>query len=99
MEPELTSLDPSMAIPPRSSHALRGDYSHMRADYTVDQPLGCYSPADHDRWRRLYRRQIELMPRYAVKEYVDSLELLDTSKGIPDFARISAHLSKLTGFT
>ena len=86
------------ASPGRSSHPLRGDYSHMRPDYTVDQPVEAYTPADHDRWRRLYRRQIALMPRYAVHEYLDSLERLDISGGIPVFERISDVLFRLTGF-
>jgi phenylalanine-4-hydroxylase len=84
--------------PGRSSHALRGDYSHMRPDYTVDQPTGDYTAADHDRWRRLYRRQIELMPRYAVKEFVASLEQLDISAVVPDFEKINNVLGRLTGF-
>lgn len=100
MKPEPTMTSESQLFQPaRSSHALRGDYSGIKADYTVDQPLDCYGPADHDRWRRLYQRQIALMPRYAVKEYVDSLELLDISGGIPDLERISRHLARLTGFT
>ncbi len=84
--------------PARSSHALRGDYSQIRPDYSIDQPLHCYGPADHDRWRRLYRRQIELMPGYAVKEFLTSLERLDICGSIPVFERISEHLSRLTGF-
>jgi phenylalanine-4-hydroxylase len=84
--------------PARSSHALRGDYSHMRPDYSIDQPTGLYNAADHDRWRRLYRRQIELMPRYAVKEFVASLERLDISSGIPNFEKINDVLERLTGF-
>src|SRR6516164_2851980 len=98
MEPESAKIGAAAFTPARSSHALRGDYSGMRPDCTVDQPLVAYTPEDHDRWRRLYRRQIALMPRYAVKEYLDSLELLDVSGGIPDLERISRHLSRLTGF-
>ena len=95
----MTNTDyPQNASPARSSHTLRGDYSHIRPDYSVEQPLDYYTAADHDRWRRLYQRQIELMPRYAVKEFLASLEVLDISRGIPDFTRISEHLSKLTGF-
>jgi phenylalanine-4-hydroxylase len=84
--------------PARSSHALRGDYSHMRTDYTMDQPVAHYSPEEHDRWRRLYRRQIELMPQYAVKEFLESLQRLDISEGIPNFERINKALGGLTGF-
>jgi phenylalanine-4-hydroxylase len=78
--------------------ALRGDYGHIRADYTVDQPYGAYSAAEHDRWRRLYRRQMELMPRYAAPEFVAAVRGLDVAGGIPDFARVNRRLSKTTGF-
>src|SRR6185312_8627023 len=99
MEPDrINSTRPKKWRPARSSHALRGDYSRMRPDYTVDQPTGQYSAADHDRWRRLYRRQIALMPRYAVKEFVASLERLDISGGVPDFGKINEVLGGLTGF-
>src|ERR1043165_6648378 len=99
MELALTSTDREIPVPARSSHALRGDYSGAAADYSIEQPLDHYGSADHDRWRRLDRRQIELIARYAVKKYVDNLGVLDISKGIPDFRRISEHLSRLTGFT
>ncbi len=70
----------------------------MRPDYSVGQPFSHYTAAEHDRWRRLYRRQIELVPRYAVKEFTDRLENLDIAGGIPDFGRINRSLSRLTGF-
>ncbi|HYM17297.1 MAG TPA: phenylalanine 4-monooxygenase [Micropepsaceae bacterium] len=98
MEPEPTKTGEAAFKPARSSHALRGDYAGIRSDFTVDQPLDHYAPEDHDRWRRLYDQQIELMPRYAVKEYLESLELLDISDGTPDLERISRHLKRLTGF-
>ncbi len=41
----------------------------MRADYTVDQDYESYDSAQQDRWRRLYRRQIELVPGRACPEY------------------------------
>ncbi len=81
-----------------SSHALRGDYTHINADYTVDQPFAGYTEAQHDRWRRLYRRQMALMPRYAAQEFVQNVESLDIAGGIPDFARINAFLASATGF-
>ena len=52
-----------------TGHALRGDYSRMRPDYTVDQEWERYSEAEHDLWRRLYRRQMSLVPRYAGEEF------------------------------
>ncbi len=78
--------------------ALRGDYTGMRPDYTVDQPLAHYTDAEHDRWRRLYARQMALLPRYAVKEYLDSVAGLEIADGIPDFRRINGKLAARTGF-
>ena len=49
-----------------TKHELRGNYEHMRPDYTVDQPWDDYSEAEHDLWRRLYRRQASLVPKYAL---------------------------------
>jgi phenylalanine-4-hydroxylase len=77
---------------------LRGDYSHIRPDYTVDQPFADYSAADHDRWRRLYHRQMALMTDYATPEFIASLSELDVGDGIPDFARVNAFLAAKTGF-
>jgi phenylalanine-4-hydroxylase len=82
----------------RSSHKLRGDYSAIRPDYSVEQPFDHYSDVDHDRWRRLYHRQMALMPRYAVKEFLAGIERLDVAGGIPDFRRINETLGRLTGF-
>ena len=53
-----------------SSHALRGDYAHINPDYTVAQPYAAYTDEQHDRWRRLYRRQMALMPRYALAQTI-----------------------------
>jgi phenylalanine-4-hydroxylase len=82
----------------RSSHPLRGDYSHIGADYSVEQPFADYSAAEHDRWRRLYRRQMELMPHYAAHEFLDCITRLDAAAGIPEFARVNQTLAGLTGF-
>ena len=77
---------------------LRGDYTHIRADYTVDQPFADYTEAEHDRWRRLYRRQMDLMPRYAAHEFIEKIGQLGVADGIPDFARVNALLAPATGF-
>jgi phenylalanine-4-hydroxylase len=82
----------------RSSHKLRGDYSAIQPDYSVEQPFDQYSPVEHDRWRRLYSRQMALMPRYAAKEFLANIERLDVADGIPDFRRINEVLARLTGF-
>ncbi|MGE5124888.1 MAG: phenylalanine 4-monooxygenase [Betaproteobacteria bacterium] len=82
----------------QSSHGLRGDYSHMRADYTVDQDPSAYGEAEHDRWRRLFRRQIELVPGRACEEYVRALRALPYDGGVPRFDEVSRALSAATGW-
>jgi phenylalanine-4-hydroxylase len=99
----METQSPNAALPGKwnpghTKHALRGDYSHVRPDFTLDQPLGRYTEAEHARWRRLYARQMELMPRYAVHEFLDSIEQLDVAGGIPDFTRINRVLGRLSGF-
>ena len=80
----------------QSSHGLRGDYSRMRPDYTVDQDYAAYTEAQQDRWRRLYRRQIELVPGRACDEYLGALRALPYEKGIPRFQEVNAPLAAAT---
>jgi phenylalanine-4-hydroxylase len=80
----------------QSTHGLRGDYSRMRADYTVDQDYSAYSQEQHDRWLRLYKRQIELVPGRACDEYLDALHSLPYAKGIPRLEEVNAPLGKAT---
>ncbi|HXF78070.1 MAG TPA: phenylalanine 4-monooxygenase [Usitatibacter sp.] len=79
-----------------TGHKLRGDYSRMRPDYTVDQDWDAYSPQDHELWRRLYRRQLSLVPRYACDEFNDTLAVLNFGEGIPRFDAINAKLAPAT---
>jgi phenylalanine-4-hydroxylase len=79
-----------------TTHALRGDYSRMRPDYTVDQEWDAYSAADHDLWRRLYQRQASLVPGYACDEFCATLATLNFGEGIPRFDVINARLGAAT---
>ena len=81
-----------------SSHGLRGDYSRMRPDYTVEQDYAAYTEAQQDRWRRLYRRQVELVPGRACAEYETSLRALDYAAGIPRFEVVNRRLGAATGW-
>lgn len=81
-----------------SSHGLRGDYSHMRADYTVDQDYAAYSAQDQDRWQRLYRRQLQLVPGRACDEYVRALAGLEYEAGIPRFEAVNRALGAASGW-
>ena len=77
---------------------LRGDYSAMRSDYTVDQNWHSYTSAEHDLFKRLYERQIKLLPQYACKEVLDGIKKLDCPDRIPRFEDISIKLRRKTGW-
>jgi len=81
-----------------TGHKLRGDYSRMRPDYTVDQDWDAYSPREHDLWRRLYDRQMGLVPRYASDEFCDTLATLNFAEGIPRFDAINRMLGPKTNW-
>ena len=80
----------------QTDHALRGDYSRMRPDYTVDQDWEAYRPGEHELWRRLFDRQAALVPRYACDEYRAALARLDYGAGIPRFDAINRKLRAAT---
>ena len=81
-----------------TGHDLRGDYSRMRPDYTVDQAWESYSAAEHELWRRLFQRQHALVRRYGCDAFVDTLETLGFLEGIPRFDAINEKLAKATGW-
>jgi phenylalanine-4-hydroxylase len=79
-----------------TQHNLRGDYSRMRPDYTVEQEWEGYSLAQHELWRRLYARQAALIPGSACDEFSDALKALDFGTGIPRFDAINSKLAPAT---
>jgi phenylalanine-4-hydroxylase len=79
-------------------HKLRGDYTRMRADYTVDQDWEAYSPAEHELWRRLYRRQESLVAKAACDEFRATLDTLNFGEGIPRFDVINRKLAAATNW-
>jgi len=81
-----------------TTHALRGDYSRMRADYTVDQDASDYAEAEHDRWRRLYARQTRLLTGYADEAFIRGLDTLAAEFGVPDLEEASDRLETKTGW-
>ena len=91
------SLDPP-ASHGQSSRGLRGDYGRMRPDYTVDQDYRGYSRQQQQRWRRLYRRQIERVPGRACDEYEQALRALPYEQGIPRFEEVNRALGAATGW-
>ena len=91
-----------MSAPPAtfgaSSHGLRGDYRDMRPDYTVTQDYSTYDDAAQARWRRLYQRQMKLVPRRASDEFLRVIDTLDYGAGIPRFDEVNERLSRATGW-
>jgi len=81
-----------------SSHGLRGDYADMRPDYTVTQDYAKYRLADQDRWRRLYARQMRLVPGRACAEFLRVVDTLGYSAGIPRFEEVNERLRSATGW-
>ena len=69
------------------------------ADYTIDQRWHSYCAEEHDRWDRLFRNQLRLLPGRACGEFVAAMHRLELSEsGIPDMERLSERLVKLTGW-
>lgn len=83
----------------QTDHPLRGDYSQMRPDYTVEQDYSRYSAAEQDLWKRLYARQSALVPQYACDEFIDILGTLNFGAGIPRFTDINGKLFPATRWT
>jgi phenylalanine-4-hydroxylase len=93
----MTASDPPVTYG-ASSHGLRGDYADMRADYTVTQDYAQYSEADQDRWRRLYARQMRLVPGRACVEFLRVVDTLGYAAGIPRFDEVNERLRSATGW-
>jgi phenylalanine-4-hydroxylase len=68
----------------------------MRPDYTVDQDYASYSDADQDRWRRLYARQMRLVPGRACPEFLRVIETLGYDSGVPRFDEVNERLVRAT---
>jgi phenylalanine-4-hydroxylase len=81
-----------------SGPRLRGDYSRAAPDFAVEQDPAAYSAEEHALWRRLYARQMKLLPGYAAPLYLAHLAELDAGEGVPEFAAVSQRLRRATGW-
>lgn len=81
-----------------ASGKLRGDYSRADARYVVAQDWDTYTAEQHALWRKLYERQVKLVPGRACDVFIDSLAALNAAAGVPDFERTSDALFKATGW-
>lgn len=77
----------------------RNKIKSNRADFTIDQNWQSYTQEEHDRWDRLYDRQVKLLPGRACTAYLEALEKLELGgSGIPDLNVLSRSLGDLTGW-
>jgi phenylalanine-4-hydroxylase len=94
------STPPSVAeavISNMPATGLRGDYAHMRADYTTDQSWEDYSTAEHRLWERLYQRQVRIAKRYAADAFLAGLVHLKMPMDrIPRFDQASELIHRRT---
>jgi phenylalanine-4-hydroxylase len=68
-------------------------------DFTIDQDWASYSRAEHDRWDRLFRRSQTVLRERACDEFLAAMDTLKLSEaGIPDMAKLSDRLEKITGW-
>jgi phenylalanine-4-hydroxylase len=83
-----------------SSDSLPTLPPNARPDWTVDQNWDAFTPSEHERWTRLYDRQMQVLPGRACDAFFRGLEALDLhGNGIPDFAVLNRQLSKGFGWT
>ena len=68
-------------------------------DFTIDQDWASYSPAEHSRWDRLFKRSRAILQNRACEEFIAALNALELSQsGIPNMERLSDRLEKLSGW-
>lgn len=82
-----------------SLETLKAKHPEIRADFTIDQHWERYTAEEHGVWRTLYERQAAVLPGRACREFLEGMAKLDIGAAqIPDFARLSDALEKLTGW-
>lgn len=89
-----------MDTPRRVEHQQtdRG-YVPVYATGIVEQPWANYSKTDHEVWDTLYKRQRELLPAYACKEFLEGVERFGFGEsGIPRFDDLNKVLAEATGW-
>ena len=80
-------------------HQTDRGYVPVYATGIVEQPWASYSKTDHEVWDTLYKRQRELLPAYACKEFLEGIERFGFGEGgIPRFEDLNKVLGEATGW-
>jgi phenylalanine-4-hydroxylase len=96
--PQEAAMEVSTELPARVSKN-RFWNAQRNPDFTIDQDWASYSPAEHNRWGRLFRRAVEALHDRACDEFLTAFNALKLSEsGIPDMARLSDRLERITGW-
>lgn len=73
--------------------------AHLGSDW-LEPKQADYSSADHAIWDELFARQMAVLPGRAATAFIEGLDKLDLSRGgVPEFARLSEELERLTGWS
>lgn len=94
-------MSTTLANDPYGHSAEKSRYltAPRRPDFTLDQDWASYSPAEHDRWDRLFARAQKVLTGRACNEFLTALQTLQLSdSGIPDLEKLSARLKPITGW-
>ncbi len=74
-------------------------YVPVYATGVVEQPWNSYSRSEHDVWDTLFKRQRELLPGRACKEFMEGVERFGLGDGgIPRFSDLNKVLGVATGW-
>jgi len=93
--------DPAPLSPETASASDKNRYrdAPRAADWTIDQDWESYTPAEHDRWDRLFARQKQVLEGRACTAFLTAMDSLELSpSGIPHMGRLSDRLERLTGW-
>jgi phenylalanine-4-hydroxylase len=83
-----------------ATYAAEIDPGEVGQGYVIDQGWQNYTAEEHDVWKTLFRRQRDLLPGRACREFLDGLDALGMAEDqIPDFQELSALLQPVTGWS
>lgn len=90
-----------MGEPKRVEHQLTDKgYVPVYTTAVVEQPWDSYTAADHEVWATLFRRQREILPGRACREFLEAQDAMGmSSDAIPKFADLNQVLEAATGWT
>ena len=75
-------------------------YVPVYATGVVEQPWDDYSAEDHQVWAELFRRQREILPGRACREFLEAQDAMGMSAdAIPKFSELNEVLREATGWT